>query len=159
MTEYFESAYMHSPIGFIEIKSIKDNICSITFVDKIINLPQDNTPVLKECIHQLGSYFSGKLFEFHLPTVQNGSVFQHQVWNQLLSIPYGTTESYGKIAQQLNKPKSARAVGSACGKNQLLILYPCHRVIGANHQLTGFAAELWRKKWLLQHEATHIKSF
>lgn len=159
MNDNFGTAYTHSPIGFIAIKCFGEDICEVTFVDKITNLPQDNKPVLKECIHQLTGYFSGKLFKFHLPTTQNGSTFQHQVWKHLSNIPYGKTISYGQIALQIGRPNSTRAIGAACGKNQLLILHPCHRVIGANKQLTGFAGGLWRKKWLLQHEATHFKSF
>jgi methylated-DNA-[protein]-cysteine S-methyltransferase len=157
MNDNFGTAYTHSPIGFIAIKSFGEYICEVTFVDKITNLPQDNTPILKECIHQLAGYFSGKLFKFHLPTTQGGTVFQHQVWNHLLTIPYCKTISYGQMALQLGQPKSARAIGAACGKNQLLILHPCHRVIGANKQLTGFTGGLWRKEWLLKHEATQSK--
>jgi methylated-DNA-[protein]-cysteine S-methyltransferase len=105
-----------------------------------------------ETKQQLTAYFSGTLTEFNLPLQMQGTVFQQRVWEVLKTIPYGTTMSYGELAQQIGQPKASRAVGLANGRNPLSIVVPCHRVIGANGTLTGYGGGLERKQWLLNHE-------
>jgi methylated-DNA-[protein]-cysteine S-methyltransferase len=110
-------------------------------------------PVLLEVEKQLGEYFSGKRKSFLVPLDFNGTEFQKQVWQALLTIPFGETRSYGQLARQLGKPKAARAVGAANGKNPIAIIAPCHRVIGSSGALTGFAGGLEAKADLLSLEA------
>jgi methylated-DNA-[protein]-cysteine S-methyltransferase len=104
---------------------------------------------------QLRDYFAGRRTAFDLPLRPVGTPFQHRVWAALQQIPYGQTLSYGELAQRLGQPGGARAVGLANGQNPLAIVVPCHRVIGANGALTGYAAGLAHKRWLLAHEASH----
>lgn len=101
---------------------------------------------------QLVAYFNGSLTQFDLPLQIQGTDFQQRVWQALKTIPYGTTVSYGELAQQMGQPKASRAVGLANGRNPLAIVVPCHRVIGANGKLTGYGGGLERKQWLLNHE-------
>lgn len=109
-------------------------------------------PLLKDCAAQLEAYFKGRLTQFDLPLAPHGTAFQTRVWQQLADIPFGSTCSYGELANRLTPPSSARAVGGAVGRNPLLILLPCHRVMGADGSLTGFSSGLQRKTWLLAHE-------
>ena len=109
--------------------------------------------VLFEAEKQLFEYFSGKRKTFELEYEFSGTEFQKSVWRELLKIPFGETKTYGEIAAVIGKPKAARAVGSACNKNHILIAVPCHRVIGSGGKLTGFAWGTDMKKWLLGHEA------
>ena len=155
MNDYFLTSYYHSPIGLMEIKSIDEKICSILFTETEREPSYHNSPINAECIKQLKEYFIGTRVHFELPFIQDGTLFQKQVWNELLSIPYGVTTTYGHLAKKLGDPKSIRAVGTTNGKNKLLIIVPCHRVIGADGSLTGYAGELWRKEWLLKHEIEH----
>jgi methylated-DNA-[protein]-cysteine S-methyltransferase len=106
-------------------------------------------PAVKE---QLTAYFAGILTEFDLPIQMNGTIFQQRVWQALLSIPYGTTMSYGDLARHIGQPNASRAVGLANGRNPVSIVVPCHRVIGSNGQLTGYGGGIERKQWLLNHE-------
>ncbi len=103
---------------------------------------------------QLAAYFAGDLKEFDLPLRAGGTPFQQAVWEQLTHIPYGAVSSYGEIARRVGRPTGSRAVGAANGRNPLAIVVPCHRVIGADGTLTGYAGELWRKEWLLAHEGS-----
>lgn len=112
----------------------------------------EETELLRTAKQQLLQYFAGKLQAFDLPLAPQGTLFQLSVWQALQQIDYGMTCSYGDIAQQLNQPKAARAVGAAVGKNPLSIIIPCHRVLGSQRQLTGYAGGLERKQWLLQLE-------
>jgi methylated-DNA-[protein]-cysteine S-methyltransferase len=105
-----------------------------------------------ETKRQLTAYFAGSLTEFDLPLQMQGTVFQQRVWEALKTIPYGTTLSYGALAQQIGQPKASRAVGLANGRNPVSIIVPCHRVIGANGKLTGYGGGIERKQWLLNHE-------
>lgn len=107
---------------------------------------------LPEAIRQLTAYFAGKLTEFDLPLAPAGTAFQKQVWQELGRIPFGITASYGEIAERIGNPKGVRAVGLANGRNPILIIVPCHRVIGANGKLVGYGGGLPRKEWLLAHE-------
>jgi methylated-DNA-[protein]-cysteine S-methyltransferase len=146
---------LESPIGIIEIVGTEEAICSILFSeqDKIVNSTQDETPkVLADCVGQLEEYFKGERKEFTFPYSFEGTYFQKTVWNALTRIPYSETGSYKDIAVSIENEKAVRAVGSANGKNKLSIVIPCHRIIGSNGKLTGYAGGLWRKEWLLQHE-------
>lgn len=109
-------------------------------------------PELQEAIEQLQQYFTGELKEFDLKLNPQGTDFQKKVWQALQNIPYGRTTSYMDLAKKLGDPLAIRAVATANGKNPLWILIPCHRVIGSDGSLTGYAGGLWRKKWLLEHE-------
>lgn len=109
-------------------------------------------PMLIQCVEQLIQYFNGQRRIFELPLSQEGTPFQQEVWNELLTIPYAKTISYIQLAIRTGDPKATRAVASANGKNNIAIIVPCHRVIGSNGQLIGYGGGLWRKKWLLEHE-------
>lgn len=146
--------YLRSPIGQIKLTGDETSVNSILFVFDDTEMEEENpNSVLKECKAQLSQYFSGKRNEFDIPIMQEGTEFQQKVWNELLKIPYGKTVSYNFIAESLGDKKSIRAVGAANGRNQISIIVPCHRVIGSNGSLTGYAGGLWRKKWLIKHEA------
>lgn len=109
-------------------------------------------PMMIQCIEQLIQYFNGQRRIFELPITQDGTAFQQDVWSQLMVIPFGKTISYIELARKIGDPKATRAVANANGKNNVAIIVPCHRVIGANRQLVGYGGGLWRKKWLLEHE-------
>lgn len=111
-------------------------------------------PVLLQASRELQEYFAGQRRSFTVPLDPAGTHFQKRVWAALLTIPYGETRSYGELARQIGNPKAARAVGAANGKNPLSIIMPCHRAIGSNGALTGFAAGLAAKRFLLTLEAT-----
>ncbi|MEK7832126.1 MAG: methylated-DNA--[protein]-cysteine S-methyltransferase [Acidobacteriota bacterium] len=102
---------------------------------------------------QMAAYFAGELTEFDLPLAMHGTEFQQQVWQELRSIPFGVTISYGQLAQRVGNPNSSRAVGAANGRNPISIIIPCHRVIGSNGKLTGYGGGMERKEWLLAHES------
>ncbi|MDR1666577.1 MAG: methylated-DNA--[protein]-cysteine S-methyltransferase [Bacteroidales bacterium] len=141
-----------SPVGIIEIRSENEKITGLCFCTRSSTVNK-TSPALESCIAQLDEYFAGKRRTFDLPLEQTGTAFQREVWNALSEIPYGTTVSYADIARKIGKPHSFRAVGYACGKNHLWLVVPCHRVIGSDGSLTGYAGGTDRKKWLLEHEA------
>jgi len=147
-----ETAYFHSPLGPIEINAGDEGITSVSFVE---NIPENHTnpPSLSTSISQLGEYFSGKRKEFSVPLALGGTPFQKQVWQELQSIPFGEKRSYLDIALKLGDKNATRAVGAANGKNPIAIIIPCHRVIGEDGKLTGYAGGLWRKEWLLDFES------
>jgi methylated-DNA-[protein]-cysteine S-methyltransferase len=147
------TGYYHSPIGWLRIEANESAIQAVSFMNNDPTEVSDESPVIKNCIQQLKEYFNGDRREFDFVMQQEGTVFQQKVWNELSRIPFGKTISYLQLAEKLGDVKSIRAAGSANGKNQLAIVVPCHRVIGANGKLVGYAGELWRKDWLLKHEA------
>jgi methylated-DNA-[protein]-cysteine S-methyltransferase len=156
MTKKYTLDYQ-SPIGVMEINGTEDAICSIMFVEReeIINTIQEETPiVLKECFNQIDEYFKGKRQTFTFPLTLEGTDFQQTVWKALVNIPFGVTGTYKELALRINHEKAVRAVGHANGRNQLSIVVPCHRIIGSNGKLTGYAGGLWRKEWLLRHEGS-----
>ncbi len=108
--------------------------------------------ILRDAREQLDAYFAGERKSFDLPLAAAGTPFQERVWKTLRSIPFGHTTSYGEIATRMGEPKAVRAVGAANGRNPISIIVPCHRVIGANGDLTGFGGGIERKRWLLEHE-------
>jgi methylated-DNA-[protein]-cysteine S-methyltransferase len=155
MNDSFDISYFESPLGLIQVKSINQKICLVEFAEKETEPFTIDTPLNKECIKQLKEYFAGTRLHFDLPIFQIGTDFQQKVWSELLNIPYGTTQSYGQLARKIGDIKSVRAVGTTNGKNRIAIIVPCHRVIGSDGSLTGYAGELWRKEWLLKHEVEH----
>jgi methylated-DNA-[protein]-cysteine S-methyltransferase len=152
------SITIDSPVGPLEIAA-DDGGTAITHVlfhdGPLVDTPDEELPeVLVEAKRQLEAYFAGDLKDFSLPLAATGTDFQRRVWSELEEIPYGTTASYGEVAKALGMPPGAsRAVGLANGSNPIAIVVPCHRVIGANGSLTGYAGGLERKKYLLDLEA------
>jgi methylated-DNA-[protein]-cysteine S-methyltransferase len=144
-----------SPIGVVEIVATIEGILSILFTDrdKPLYARESTTPkVLEDAYRELDEYFRGERQTFTFPCIVDGTPFQQKVWETLIGIPFGGTASYKDIAVSMGNDKAIRAVGSANGKNKLSIVIPCHRIIGSNGKLTGYAGGLWRKEWLLQHE-------
>lgn len=146
------TTYYESPIGTVEIKGTKEAVTSIVFCENC-NAVKDDTPLLRECYKQLDEYFKGVRQEFTFQYLLNGTAFQNKVWAELAGVSYGRVVSYKDIASSIGNAKGIRAVGAANGKNRLMIAIPCHRIIGSDGGLTGYAGGLWRKEWLLQHEA------
>lgn len=149
--------FYHSPLGLIKLKSSGANISELLYVEEETDNEADSfsaieKKVLQKCLQQLDEYFSGKRIKFDVAIEQQGTVFQQKVWKELLSIPFGKTITYYQLAHQVGDVKSIRAAASANGKNKINIIVPCHRVIGTNGSLTGYAGGLPRKKWLLDHE-------
>ena len=147
-----EVAYIQTPIGVAELKGDKNGLASVTVLNN--KKPIGTIPTeLKEAAEQFQQYFNGNRTVFNLKLDPSGTHFQKKVWNALLEIPFGKTISYLELSKQLGDVKAIRAVASANGKNPLWIVVPCHRVIGTNGDLTGYAGGLHRKKWLLEHES------
>lgn len=144
--------FYNSPIGSIQISGTETHVTSIQFVDSSPTLSASDWALGKEAVGQLEEYFSGKRTQFDLPLAPEGTDFQQAVWQALQTIPFGVTACYGEIAAAIGKPKAARAIGQANNRNPIAIVIPCHRVIGANHKLTGYAGGLWRKEFLLNLE-------
>ena len=151
--------YYDSPIGRLRLFENGKGITLIKFAsDPMIQptITEANTPLLLEAVKQLTDYFSGRLKEFTLPLDLRGTDFQLRTWNALRDIPYGETRSYKQIAETIGCPKGFRAVGLANNRNPVSIVIPCHRVIGANGSLTGYAGGLDIKERLLAHEKKHL---
>lgn len=152
---------MKSPIGPLLLAGTGDGLRLVHFASsRRPKSPQrdwieDRAP-FKEVIRQLEAYFEGKLRDFDLPVVLEGTEFQLLVWRNLRKIPYGETVSYGQLARRIGSPDSARAVGLANGSNPIPIIIPCHRVIGSNGDLTGFGGGLPVKKKLLALESKQL---
>lgn len=142
--------YLDTPLGALEIEASAEAVKSILFVDK----PQPRNPnaMTNLAKEQLQEYFSGTRTRFTLVTDARGTEFQQAVWQALSTIQYAQTCSYSDIAKVIQNPKAVRAVGAANGRNPLTIVVPCHRVIGSNGTLTGYASGTERKAWLLAHE-------
>ncbi len=146
-------AHYRSPIGIVRIEETEDRISSITVLNEIIEVSEPKSDVMRTVVQQLHEYFAGKRSMFDFPCHQPGTSFQQQVWQELSKVDFGKTESYLQLSERFGNPLAIRAIASANGKNKLWIVVPCHRIIGKNGELTGYAGGLWRKKWLLQHEA------
>lgn len=153
-----DTMVMTSPVGPLELCAEDGALTAVKFHDEAPETSGDNgesVPVLVEARRQLGEYFAGERHDFDLPLAGAGSDFQQRVWGQLREIPFGETASYGDIARRLGMPPGAsRAVGLANGANPLAIVVPCHRVIGSDGTLTGYAGGLDRKRYLLGLEST-----
>jgi methylated-DNA-[protein]-cysteine S-methyltransferase len=146
-------AYYNSPIGTVEIVSDENYILSLSFVDNATENNLDNAPeILQSALQQVEEYFQGKRSVFDVKLKAEGTEFQQKVWQRLVEVPYGNTAGYGEIAVAVGNSKACRAVGGANNKNKIAIMIPCHRIVGADGSLTGYAGGLWRKEWLLKHE-------
>ena len=156
--------YYESPVGLLRINVSDAFIKGIVYLndgaemnndDAEENLSEEDQAVFIECQAQLDEYFSGDRKIFELTINQTGTAFQQTVWNELLNIPFGKTISYLQLSRRIGNVKSIRAAGTANGRNNLSIVVPCHRVIGADGSLTGYVGGLWRKQWLLEHESKY----
>ena len=152
-----ETCFIKSPLGIAKIVGDEIGIAQISLLDDGV-FSKEIPKVLQECVLQLQDYFEGKRTEFDCKLNPKGTEFQQRVWQELRNIPYGKTISYLDLAKKLGDIKVIRAAASANGKNPLWIAVPCHRVIGKDGSLTGYAGGLWRKKWLLDHENPSIQS-
>jgi len=148
-----EVAYVETPIGIAEIKGSKEAIVSISILDVEQQISTAIPEILQLAAAQLQEYFSGNRINFTFNLDPSGTNFQQKVWRALLEIPFGKTMTYLDLSKKIGDVKAIRAVASANGKNPLWIVLPCHRVIGSDGALTGYAGGLWRKKWLLEHES------
>ena len=146
-----ETVFIQTPLGIAKIEG-DDNGISVISVTQEGDLSSEIPKNLKNSVTQLNEYFEGKREEFTFKLNPKGTEFQQKVWQELLKIPFGKTMSYLDLSKKLGDVKAIRAVASANGKNPLWIVVPCHRVIGTDGSLTGYAGGLWRKKWLLEHE-------
>ncbi len=147
-----ETAFIESPLGITKIVGDENGISIISILcegEITTKIPKN----LKECVSQLREYFDRQRHHFDFKINPQGTDFQQKVWQELLNIPFGKTMSYLDLSKKLGDIKAIRAVASANGKNPLWIVVPCHRVIGTDGSLTGYAGGLWRKKWLLEHES------
>lgn len=146
-----ETAYIKTPLGIATITGDENGIAEISVSDE--GAVSANVPaILQKAVSQLNDYFEGKRTDFTFKLNPKGTEFQQKVWKGLLEIPFGKTCSYMDLSKKLGDVKAIRAVASANAKNPLWIVVPCHRVIGTDGSLTGYAGGLWRKKWLLEHE-------
>lgn len=148
-----ETAFIHSPLGITKIEGDENGIAVISVLSEgalTVKIPKQ----LQDAVNQLNEYFEGKRTKFTFKLNPRGTEFQQKVWQELLNIPFGKTTSYLELSKKLGDVKAIRAVASANGKNPLWIVVPCHRVIGTDGSLTGYAGGLWRKKWLLEHESS-----
>lgn len=148
----FYTTYYSSPVGHILITGTETCITTALFCEEAGQESGNLPDVVKNCAQQLDEYFSGNRKSFELPMQPAGTNFQQQVWQQLKSIDYGSTVSYMDVARAVSGEKAIRAIGAANGRNPICIIVPCHRVIGSDGSLTGYAGGLWRKEWLLKHE-------
>ena len=156
MSEIF---FYTSPLGILKLAAADELLTELSFLKAGATASAGSVvmmPVLRQCIQQLDDYFAGKFFSFKIPMQQNGTAFQQKVWRALEDIPPGKTISYLQLSKNLGDTKAIRAVGTANGKNNIAIIVPCHRVIGSNGKLVGYSGELWRKQWLLEHEAKYL---
>ena len=147
-----KTVFINTPLGFTEIQGDENGISKIHVMNEDVEISTKIPKELKEAVLQLHDYFDGKRTTFTFPLNPSGTDFQKKVWEELLNIPFGKTRSYLDLSKKLGDVKAIRAVASANGKNPLWIVVPCHRVIGTDGSLTGYAGGLWRKKWLLEHE-------
>lgn len=147
-----ETIYLNTPVGTLEIKGDIDGLAFVNFIDPEESESKIIPESLQDTVQQLSEYFEGNRTNFKLKLNPEGTFFQKKVWQQIKDIPFGKTASYQEIANQLGDPKAIRAAASANGKNPIAIIIPCHRVIGSDGSLIGYAGGLHRKKWLLEHE-------
>ena len=150
-------AHLYSPIGMVELRGSDAGLHAVRFVDRAAGIAPTAAAALPACLRephrQLQAYFGRELRDFSVPCApEAGTTFQRQVWAALPSVAYGRTASYLDLARQLQNDKAVRAVGAANGQNPLALIWPCHRIIGANGSLTGYAGGLLRKRWLLAFE-------
>lgn len=150
--ERLDKGYLFTDIGTLEVVGSGRGIVAVSFVDALDSAAGCATPVVQECLAQLGQYFGGTRTTFTVPLDLRGTDFRLLVWQALQEIPFGQTTTYGAVAGAVAHPRSAHAVGGAVGANPVSIIVPCHRVIGSDGSLTGYGGGLDRKRWLLEHE-------
>lgn len=153
--------HLETPIGTVEVTVNQGGaVVSVSFVDEHASGVEDIDSSCSRAVRQLEEYFRGERRRFELPIEPDGTEFEHKVWNQVRRIPYGATDTYGEIARRMGADRdSARAVGVATARNPIAIIVPCHRVIGTDGDLTGYAGGLDRKKWLLDMESGQARLF
>lgn len=151
-------AFYDSPIGIIRVAGTEEFIVSVHFDNKIVDWIEESTELLKNCIRQLDEYFLKERQQFDLPLKIEGTTFQKQVWEEVQKVPFGKTASYLEIAEKVNNPKAVRAVGNANRTNPIVIIIPCHRIIGSDGSLTGYGGGIYRKEWLLKHELKSLEN-
>ena len=149
--ENLKIAYYQSPVGLLEVQVTEGGVRALNFVLEK-QFQESKNPYIQLVFKQLDEYFKGERKVFDMPFDMEGTDFQKRVWLELLKIPFGKTKSYMDIAKALGDVKAIRAVGTANGSNKIAIIVPCHRVIGSDGSLTGYAGGLERKKWLLDFE-------
>ncbi len=155
-----KTTYYKTPLGTAKIVGDENGIQSVSVIDEdfssaleVVEVTNSEIPeCLQECVTQLDQYFSEERTDFDLKLNPQGTEFQKKVWDELLNIPFNKTRTYLEQSKALGDVKAIRAVASANGKNPIWIIIPCHRVIGSDGSLTGYAGGIWRKKWLLSHE-------
>ncbi|MHA3788426.1 methylated-DNA--[protein]-cysteine S-methyltransferase [Flavobacterium hauense] len=152
-----QQAHIKTPLGITLIEGDENGIAKIWVLNEEIPVTKKIPAVLKDAAQQLTEYFEGSRNTFDFPLNPQGTDFQKKVWKALLEIPFGKTTSYQELSIKLGDVKAIRAVASANGKNPLWVVVPCHRVIGSDGSLTGYAGGLWRKKWLIEHETPPIQ--
>ena len=152
-----EKAIINTPLGLTEIQGDENGISKIYIRDEDVEITSKIPSELEEAAIQLQEYFEGKRTHFTFLLHPSGTEFQKKVWQELLNIPFGKTCSYLELSKKLGDVKAIRAVAAANGKNPLWIVIPCHRVIGSDGSLTGYAGGLRRKKWLLEHENPSVQ--
>lgn len=153
--------YLDTPLGLFEFMATEQGIRQAIFCgDKVSGdkkVESKTNDITALCKEQLIEYFAGQRQSFTVPLDPQGTEFQQSVWGCLAKIPFGTVKSYGEIAKILDKPKASQAVGGANGRNPITLIVPCHRVIGGDGSLTGYAGGIERKLWLLNHEGVEVK--
>jgi len=155
MTSPLTKLTVRSPLGALRLYAAADQLVGLYLPVQAAPAGLDQpSEVLERTAAQLAEYFAGHRRRFDLPLAPRGTEFQISVWQALRAIPHGETRSYGELARSLGRPAASRAVGAANGKNPISIIVPCHRVVGANGHLTGYAGGVPAKRWLLDHEAT-----
>lgn len=152
-----QQAYILTPLGTALLEGDANGISKIHVLDGDVPVSEVIPVELQDAAGQLEEYFAGNLTQFTFKLNPQGTDFQKKVWQALVDIPFGKTTSYQALSVQLGDVKAIRAVASANGKNPLWIVVPCHRVIGSDGSLTGYAGGLWRKKWLLEHETPPVQ--
>lgn len=144
---------INTPLGFAKLEGDENGVSSLTVLNNDVAVSNIIPEVLEDAVSQLNEYFKGERKTFSLKLNPEGTDFQKRVWGALLTIPFGKTTSYLQLSKDLGDAKAIRAVANANGKNPLWIIVPCHRVIGSDGSLTGYAGGLQRKQWLLEHES------
>ncbi len=146
-------AYLQTPLGIAHIEGDDDGIQKVTITsDAFPAVGAPNCETVQTCVTQLKEYFEGKRQKFDVKLNPKGTDFQQRVWQELLFVPFGRTTSYLELSRRLGDEKAIRAVAAANGKNPIWLIVPCHRIIGSDGSLTGYAGGLWRKKWLIEFE-------
>ncbi len=156
MLTQITSAFLTTDLGSLRVTATDRGIDSISFVSAPRKYKEESTDMLERALQELRGYFLGDLQRFSVPLVMRGTDFQQRVWDALLTIPFGTTVTYGEIAKEIGNPLAVRAVGTAVGDNPLAIIIPCHRVLPAGGGLGQYASGSDKKEWLLRHEGVKL---